>query len=346
MTKTAATAVGIASSVVSEGSVVTAVTIDDERADAGEVRGHIETKGGKRHAVRFVPVRGSLGIAGVARIKAEADPGSRAPVIVLVERVGPEVRRALLANGLGYIDAAGNCHLELDRGRIIVQIGGRRADQSSPTSAALHDAGYRVLFAVLAEPDLLDRPVREIEKLANASRHSVSVLLARLRDEGVVVRAGRSRHVFTPGGKETCIDRFTTGWADVLRGRLLVGRYRTRERDPEAVEDTVLRAFEARQVPFGFGGSAGAARVTRYLRSQETTIHTPGWSSTVQEQLGAAPDREGPLVVFRTMGSLDLDTRVPCLAHPLLIRAELARSPEPRSREAAALVLEKVLEDR
>ena len=334
----------IVASISSEDSSVVSIRV--EAGHPGDsLRGFVLTKGGKRHRIACLAVRGSLGIAGVTQVLKKARPTKAAPIVVLAERMGPELRQTLLGHGLGYIDAAGNCHLELDGGRVVVHIEGKRGTPPTPGSTTLRDAGYRVLFALLAQPELLEHSVREVEALANASRHAVAQLLARLREEGTLVRAGRSKHVFAPGGKAACIDRFATGWADVLRNRLLVGRFRLREGDPEAVERTLLRVLQAERVPFGFGGTAGAARLTNYHRGAETAIHADDWNAELSRQLGAVPDRQGPLVVFRTMGQLDLQSAVPATAHPLLVHAELARSPEPRAREAAAVVLERLLRD-
>ena len=344
MTKSFFPSLKTAASIVFEGSSVASVDIEENPSNTGSHRGFLVTRRGKRLRATFVPVRGILGIARITRLLKQANPTKGTPVVVLAERLGPELRQAILGHGLGYIDAAGNCHIELDGGRVVVHIEGKR--RIPPGSSTLRDAGYRVLFALLAQPELLEHSVREVEALANASRHAVSQLLARLRDEGILMRAGRSKHVFAPEGKEACIDRFAAGWADVLRNRLLVGRFRLRERDPDDAERVVLRVFAAARIPFGFGGTAGAARLTRYLRGEETTIHTADWSADLGKQLGAVPDRQGPLIVYRTMGKLDLHSEVPTTAHPLLVHAELARSPEPRAREAAAIVLERLLRDR
>jgi hypothetical protein len=49
------------------------------------------------------------------------------------------------------------------------------------------------------------------------------------------------------------------------------------------------------------------------------------------------------LYVFRTMTARDLAADRADTAHPLLVYAELARSPEPRAREAAGLLLEQLV---
>ncbi|MCA8975963.1 MAG: hypothetical protein KDC98_14670 [Planctomycetes bacterium] len=286
------------------------------------------------------PVLGVLGLAAVERIATAARSGLL-PAVVLASVIGAKLRAALVARGLGFLDLAGNCHLELDGGNVTVQVEGRHAVRPSGVGS-LRAAGYRVMFTLLAAPRLLERTVRDIGGAANVSRHAVQSLMARLRDEGVLIRAGRSKHLFAPGGREKCIDRFDAGWADVLRGNLLAGRFRMREQEPGAVAQRIAQCLGAAKVQFGFGGARGSSRWLRYLDSGETTIHVAAWGAELARALGAVPDRQGPLHVFRTMTTLDLESGEAETAHPLLIHAELARSPDPRARETAGLLLDRI----
>lgn len=328
-----------------DGTEVSVVLIDrTESPDlTGAYRGEIGRRGGRRHPVLLYPARGALGIAVVNRISAAAR-GVGAPVVIVAAAVGRLLRTALIARGLGYLDLAGNCHLELDGGNVTVHVEGLRRAVRPAGAGSLRAAGYQVLFALLADERLLERTVRNIADAANTSRHAAHSLIERLRDEGVLQRAGRSRHVFGPGGREKCIDRFTTGWSDALRGRLLAGRFQLRERQPDTMVAAVERAFHAARVPFGFGGAHGSSHWLRHLQSDETVVHTTAFGPDLVRDLGAVPDRQGPLFVFRTMTTLDLASDAVDTAHPLLIHAELARSADPRARETAALLLDRILQ--
>lgn len=310
------------------------------RADggyAGEIRG----RDGRRHPVILHPVRGALGLAAVDRIASKLR-GTDAPVVVLATIIGKELGAALTGQGLGYLDLAGNCHLDLDGGNLTVHVEGRRSAVRPAGANSVRAAGYRVLFSLLADPLLLELPVRHIGAAARASRHAVHSLIARLRDEGVLMRAGRSKHVYAPGGREKCIDRFCAGWADVLRGSLLAGRFRMREQNPAAIAQRIEQGLHAAKVRFGFGGAHGSSHWLRYLQGGEPVIHVDGWTPELARDLDALPDRQGPMHVFRTMTTLDLASGAADIAHPLLIHAELARSPDPRAREASRLLLDQI----
>jgi hypothetical protein len=323
------------------GSPVSLHTPQKAKRQGDSFVGSILGRDGRRHPVTLYPVPGVLGIAAVERLATTARDAGGVPII-LARAIGREVQSALVEHQLGYLDLAGNCHLELNAGNVVVHVEGRRRVPRPAGSGSLRAGGYRALFVLLADPLLLTHTVRDIGSVAKVSRHAVQSLLARLRDEGVLVRAGRSEHVFTPGGRETCIDRFAAAWVDVLRGELLVGRFRLREKAPRETVAKLEKALRAAGAAFGFGGAVGSSRWIRYLVGNEVTVHIDGWSPDLGRRLGAVPDAQGPLLVFRTMTALDLESSLTETAHPLLVYAELARSPDPRARETARLLLDRI----
>ncbi len=265
------------------------------------------------------------------------------PVIVVAESVSASFGSSLVARGFGYVDTAGNCHIELDGGRIVLHVEGRRRAVPRERSAPLRGPGYQALFAVLTHQDLRHATVRELESASGASRHAVAQLLARLRTSGALLAMGRSGHAWAPGRRATYLDRFVGGWGDVLRKRLTVGRFRLPQQTVEAAEAQIEAVLGDTDIAWGYGGAAAAMRMTGYYRGSNTILHVADWSSRLATRLRAAPDREGPLRVVQTMGTLDLVSPVPKTAHPLLVHAELADSPEQRERDAAAAVFDRFL---
>lgn len=322
-----------------DGAGVSVVVATSGCAGAGPARaGVVRTKDGRSHAVDLLPMRGAVGLAAVARLAGRADAAVR-PTIVVAAALGQGVRAALRERGYGYLDLAGNGHLELDGGNVTVHIDGRRRPPRPPGAGTLRAAGYRVLFALLAEPCLLTATIRAIAGAAAASRHAAQCLLARLRDEGLIVRTDRSGHVFAPTGRVAGIDRFAAAWADVLRASLRIGRFRMRAQDPAVMKENLEVGLRAAGVPFGFGGAIGAARWVRQLLSEEVVVHVADLAPELSRSLDMVPDPHGPITVFRTMSALDLSSGEPEAAHPLLTYAELARSADPRARETARLLL-------
>lgn len=298
--------------------------------------------------------RGRLGLdaaRGMGRhLAADADA-----LLLTLPPTGPEVRAELRRQGVGYLDAAGNCFLSLDGGRLTAHLEGRGTGRAArrdghgddrgggdSSASRVRAAGYRVLFALLARPELAARTVRDVAAASGASRSAVSSMLARLRDEGTLVQSGRSGHVWQPDRRRQLLARFATAWSDVLAPHLRIGRFRLREPDLDRAERQVAAVLATQD--WGLGGGAAAMRLAPYHRGADLVVHTRRWSSAWLRQLEAAPDPDGPLLVYRVMGQFDLDASPPHTAHPLLVFAELARQRDPRARDAAEHLRVEVLD--
>lgn len=336
-------AIGEAAAVLAALPSVKKVTVEPGRK-GGLARCSIVDRTGRRHRFQALELRGALGVASLTRIERLAGIDPTPPVVVVAETIGPKVAAELLKRGIGYVDAAGNCHVEFAGGQVVMHVEGRRRTAPRPRTGSLRAPGYRVLFALLAAPDLSRLTVRELESDAGSSRHAAAQLLAKLRDAGALLRLGRSGYAWAPGKRAAYVDRFVAGWADVLRDRQRLGRFRLREQEPEAIAKAVEKALKG-STGWGFGGGAAAMRMTGYFRGDETAVHVRQWHASLAAKLGAVPDRNGPLIVLQTMGELDLVSPVAGTAHPLLVHAELARSLDPRALDAAREVYEAFLQE-
>lgn len=261
-----------------------------------------------------------------------------------VEQVCPvqQITR-LRAAGRSFVDADGNCFLNLAGGEFVADLRAapRPGRRVTPSRAA--PANLRVLFALLADPRNLGRPIREVADRSGASYQTVATTLASLRAEGHLARTGRTGHAWIGGRTTELIDRMVSGWRTQLRPRLLETALVT-GRTPEQDEAAVERLLEREAIAFGFGGTAGGFRLVPVYRSATTVVHVAGaWRAEWSRELRAAPSRDGPLVVLRTLGADDLELDAH-RAHPLLLYAELQTSTDPREREFALELLTKVQE--
>ncbi len=81
--------------------------------------------------------------------------------------------RYLAERGVNYVDEPGNCHIVLGGDHVAV-IEGRRPPRREARGRGMGVAGYRILFAILARPELLEAPVRVLageagERVGSAS---------------------------------------------------------------------------------------------------------------------------------------------------------------------------------
>lgn len=262
---------------------------------------------------------------------------AQGPWMLFAPYVGAPLGEALEAAGINFSDKLGNCSLRVGPSSV-ARIQGRRAPDVPARSKSLRAAGYQVLFALLAEPELVSATVREIAKQAGVSRQPVVDLLARLVEEGYLVRRAR-KHAWVGRDRALLIDRFVEGYAASLRPKLYVGRYRLPPQDdgPPGVESYVVATLDkaaAAGPPLRFGGTAGAYRLSRHYRGPLTTIHFP-FSDRARQRLKASSARDGELVWLEPLGPIGDRGNTDSTVHPLLIYAELLVDSDPRAHEAA-----------
>lgn len=253
------------------------------------------------------------------------------PLIVAAPVIGSGIGDFLAENNTSFVDLRGNCHLDLG-GRYVARIQGRSGDQPT-TARALRTPSYQVLFTVLAEPKLISAPVRTLAAAAGVSRQPVLTLRERLVELGLVVR-GAKGHLWTPHGPGKALDLWLAGFATSVRQGLLVGRYRTQDADPDALEQRVAPILD-KVGSWRWGGGAASHRMTGYFRGERTVVHVEDPPADLQRRLRGVPAPDGPLIVLRSPGPKGLEGTLPDTAHPLLVYTELLTDGSERARDAA-----------
>ena len=266
------------------------------------------------------------------------EPGAR-PWMLFAPFVPPRVGRALVERGLCYIDEVGNCHVAIGR-EYVARIEGRRRPQRTPRGRGMGIAGYKVLFTILADPEVLHHPVRKIAELADVGKTAVAHTLQRLEEERLIARGADRRHLLRV---RPILDRWLVGYENLVRPRLLVGRFHT-PHAPEELEKRLAELFGP-DAEWGFGGGAAAMRLTGYYRGEDTLIHATRIPGDFRARLRALPARDGKLLLLLGPGGVALQGQAPHTVHPLLVYTELINAGDERARETAGLVREQFLQD-
>lgn len=263
-------------------------------------------------------------------LQASRDAAREIPLMVIGARIHESSAKTLRAQGIWYIDGAGNAFLR-DYG-LLVDIRGRRGTTSNehhegssigPTNP-FSPKRAQVVFVLLSRPELTDAPIREI-----ASRAGVSVGIAKetidtLSTTGFIERTVSYRHLTRRG---ELLDLWASTYSANL-GRantLFVGSGDVREWSvPEGTEFAV----------------SGEQAVPDYIRHGETLVlyvNTQKKSRTPTDLILRNRWRRDPKgnVILRRMFWRDIDSPGRIFAPPLLVYADLLAAHEPRQAQAA-----------
>jgi hypothetical protein len=267
----------------------------------------------------------------VEGILAQAGRHEPNPWILFAPHVGRPLAKYLDDHGVSFVDLAGNCRVEIDR-RYMARIEGRPPERRPLQGRGMGAPGQQVLFALLVRPDLLNAPLRVLAEAAGVATATAANRLVQLREEGLIHEADQKRRLTEP---RRLRDLWLKGYETLVRPRLLIGRFRTQETDPEVLERQIEDAL-GEDIPWAFGGGAAAHRLTGYYRGPETVVHVQPDGFDPAKRLRALRSGDGPLILLRAPGPIAFEGVKPRTVAPLLVYSELLFAGDKRAREAAS----------
>lgn len=247
--------------------------------------------------------------------------------LLVTDHVTPPLADALRAQGVEFIDAAGNAFLRQPPLMVFVK-GQRPADEglTLERGRAFRATGLQVLFALLARPELVGRPYREIAPAAGVAHGTVGWVMAELPGLGYLAEVGGRRRLING---ERLLDRWTEAYARALRPKLLLGRFRgdmaaLRARTAEWPGDVLI------------GGELAAARLTRHLRPGTATFYAQALDPNALLKLMLRADAEGNIDFRRRFWNFPGEDAQ--LTPTLLVYADLLGIGDARCLETAQLL--------
>ena len=256
--------------------------------------------------------------------------------LLVTDYVTPELADELRERRVAFIDAAGNAYLE--QPPLLIWVKGQKpaAKLLQPRlGRAFQPTGLQVLFALLCNPEAVNRPYRELATMAGVAHGTVGWVMPDLQRQGFVrdlKGKRRTRRLFDG-------ERLVALWADAyarhLRPRLLFGRYYIRAvdgwRDWRLTEHGAL-----------WGGEPAAAILTDYLRPGELTIYAqqvPGVLAAQHKFLTEPAIGHTAIVeVRKRFWNFGGEALHPGLAPPLLVYADLLATGDARCIDTAKQV--------
>lgn len=262
-------------------------------------------------------------------------------VIVFSRYIDPASRAKFKQSNVSYVDLQGNLRVAIGD-RYIADFEKPGAPPKTTQARALRAPAYRVLFALLAEPDMVRATTRELAARAGGvSPQTAADVRATLLERAMLL--GRDRSViWSSSGWRRAHELWLHGFSTALAATLQLGTFRAKNREVEALEANLASALD--QVgPWLWGGGAASDRLTGYFRGDRTVVYLENAGATIGAQLGLIPDAKGHVLIARTPGPLAFYDRERHIAHPLLAHADLLSENEQRAGEAAREIYDRYL---
>ena len=260
--------------------------------------------------------------------------GLAADEVLVVPYVNDAQGQQLRAQGICYLDRAGNAWLTDAAHSLAVLVQGRTRPREAPAVAggqAFGKTGVRLLYALLSEPKLVRESYRTIANRTGLPVATVGRLLLSLQAQGYLVNETPRRLVDV----KELRGRWLAAYGEIVRPKLVAGRYHWL--DAGRARD----GWQALELPAGTRwGSEPAAHLllNGYLLPQDFTLYSAATRGELMRALRLVPDPAGAVQVLVPLEGGDVASPRSDCVPPLLVYADLILSGDPRNREVAAML--------
>jgi hypothetical protein len=252
--------------------------------------------------------------------------------LLIADYVTPQLADTLRNHGIAFIDTAGNAYI--NNPPVFIWVKGERPVTRAtlqPTGRVFQTGGLQVIFALLCNPELVDRPYREIARLADVAHGTVGWVMAELPKLGFLAEVNKKRRLLQP---ERFLHQWVEAYARTLRPKLILCRYKA---------ETLNWWKTVNPAKYGFtmGGEGAAARLTHHLRPGTLTFfgQNPEPRFLLDQHLKTDP--AGEVEILRQFWQFE-NTK-PVLAPTLLVYADLLAIGDARCLETAKLLYDEII---
>lgn len=258
------------------------------------------------------------------------------PFLLTTEYIPPEAAERLREAGIQFIDTVGNAFI--NKPPILIWVKGNKPDKQEPIPQAgrlFKGVGLKVIYTLLCQPELTDRPYRDLAEMTDVALGTVNNTMAELTEKGFVLDLGKQGKKLL--NRKELFERWAAVYPDALKPKLLLGRFRGERYWWKDLQlDTTIAQW---------GGEIAAAKLTGYLKPGTVTLYGDKMrlaELVINNRLKKDPEGDVEILnrFWQPGKALDEGDTV----HPFLIYADLVALGDQRTMETAKILYEQYLE--
>lgn len=282
--------------------------------------------------IKSLITKGNKGIV-LSNLK-EISRENNLPIILVTKYIPTEIAKEYVSEGINYLDIAGNCNIK--QNNLFILIEGKKIEKTPKInqSRAFQEAGIKLVFQFLVDPQRTQLTYRELSRLANISLGSVGIIMQELIELNYILKTKQTNKL--KNAKEL-INRWTVAYHDVLRPRIFKKQMRFIR--TESYNNWKEIDLDQTNGPAFWGGEPGAHLLNSYLHPGIYTMYTErNWQSF--KALELVPDEKGNVEILDIFWGKDTYDGIP----PVLIYADLMGSGIDRNIETAKMIFNNELQ--
>lgn len=264
---------------------------------------------------------------------------TKRPTLIIAKYITSEVALELRENGINYLDLAGNCYIKFQD--LLLYIVGQKVQKKEKTNQAkaFQEAGIKLIFNLLNNPENVQLSYRELAELAEVSIGSVSNVINELEDQNFILRTKLKRVL---KNKTQLLERWVIAYQDVLRPRLVKKQMRFIKSD--ANQNWKELYLDNKEGITLWGSEPAATILTNQLVPEKFSIYTTQSWQNIGQDIGLVPDVNGKVEILQVFWKREEALRNQITTPPLLVYADLIASGFSRNIETAKIILENELQ--
>ncbi len=256
--------------------------------------------------------------------------------LVVTKYVNPVMADQLKEHDINFIDLAGNAYI--NQFPVVIFIKGQKEKKQQVQKTRGKDpftkTGLKMIYALLEDPILINKPHRLIADRAGVALGTVGNILQGLENQGYIIAMGRRGKKLVE--TKDLLERWCLAYPEKLKYKLLLGRF---DGPPD-----FWRGLQVGDHNAQWGGEVAAYMHMKYLKPEEFIIYTDELvlgNIVIQNRLRKADD--GNIFIFRKFWPQVLNYKNDDTVHPILIYADLLEFKNQRNLETAKLFYDEYL---
>jgi len=256
--------------------------------------------------------------------------------LLITEYVTPPIADQLKELNIFFIDTAGNVYINEPPLYVFIKGNKPQITLKAETQKRLFKpGGLRVVFALLNNPEMINKPYRDIAKAAGVALGTIGWLIRDLKEMGFCIEIGKRNRKLMD--LEKLLKRWVEAYPEQLRPKLIKERF-------ETTNHNWWKEINIKEYGACWGGEVAAANLTGYLKPAKVTIYTnePFGKLVLKHKLIKA--EQGNIEILTPFWNFKYEIENRDIVPPILVYADLMATGDRRNIEAARIIYEKYID--
>ena len=251
-------------------------------------------------------------------------------LIVIAENIFPSIKEELRKMKIAYLETNGNVFIKRDGIHYFIDTNKKTDTKKYKANRAFTKTGLKVIFHLLLDKELINKPQRAIAELAGVALGNIPQVINGLKETGFIIPLNKKEYVWQ--NRYELLNRWINEYATTLKPKLKKGIYEL----PTTWQDL---NFDTKETIWG--GEPGADILTNHLRPEKYIIFTKENQINLIRKYRLKPKENGNTEVYELFWkNIDLTDNV----QPLIIYADLILEGGKRNLETAEIIFNEYIQ--